>query len=127
MRGNQEENTGIIGFIGESNLKKGTIADFLSKLQEDTPNISNREKKGKVVYTYGSVFPNEEVAQKVMEYLDRENKRKVCEALGVVITNIEDISWNQVIELIEGKKNEQRPKLLEKIRGKREMLWKIKR
>ena len=122
MRGNQEENTGIIGFIGESNLKKGTIADFLSKLQEDTQNISNREKKGKVVYTYGSVFPNEEVAQKVMEYLDRENKRKVCEALGVVITNIEDISWNQVIELIEGKKNEQRPKLLEKIRGKREML-----
>ena len=75
-------------------MKKGTIADFLSKLQEDTPNISNREKKGKVVYTYGSVFPNEEVAQKVMEYLDRENKRKVCEALGVVITNIEDISWN---------------------------------
>lgn len=122
MEGNQEKKTGIIGFVGESNPKKDTIANFLSKLQKDTPNINNIEKKGKFVYTFGSVFPNEEVAQKVMEEIDRNNKKKICEELGVITTNIDDISWDWLIKLMNSKKKEQRPKLLEKRKGKREML-----
>lgn len=119
MEGNQEKKTGIIGFVGESNPKKDTIANFLSKLQKDTPNISNIEKKGKFVYTFGSIFPNEEVAQ---EEIDRNNKRRICEELGVITTNIDDIRWDCLIKLMNSKKKEQRPKRLEKIRGKRETL-----
>lgn len=115
---NQGKKTGIVGIIGEGNSKKITLASILSAFEENVLTIGNIENERKPTYTFDSVFPNEEVAQEVMKEIDRANKRKVCEELGVVTTNIDDISWNQLIELNESKKSQKRPKFLEKIRGK---------
>lgn len=107
------KNLGKLG--NQSNSRKCTLASISSSPQRE-------EVNSKPTYIFDSVFSNEEVAQEVMEEIDRNNKIRLCERLGIPLESVDDISWDRLILIALSNKKEpqqkRKGKFLEKIKGK---------
>ncbi len=115
----RKENNFIMGIIGDCGSKKCTLASAIPHQEENLPEPVCVKPK----YTLSSVFPSKEVQEMVLDEIDKENKRRVCERLGIDYGNsINEISWDYLIELdaLNNKQQKQNliGKLLEKVRGK---------
>lgn len=128
-----------VGVIEKSNSKRCSLVRLLATAQNNTKDESIEKTVGSLEYmsgtdildkemqgnnilavtasgnTLGSVFPSKEIQDIALAEVDRCNKRNLCDELGIVYENIDDVSWKEIIDIIEKEKKPKKGKFLSKV------------
>jgi len=132
MSENKNNKKYIIGLVGEGKSTKCTLASAIAKICSIDSSLSDMvsdknlgvivedstvsQVENKPTYILESIFPNKEVQDIAMAEVYRMNKIKLCEELGLVYENIDDVSWEVINEEISKQKKDTKRKVFAKKR-----------
>lgn len=96
----------------------GVAVEGWSESLENNSSLSEKKVSvdSKPTYVLDSVFPNKEVQDIALSEIDRLNKMRFCEELGIVYENINDVSFETIHEEIKKQYEDSKGKIITKRR-----------